>query len=141
MRQIPDFHEAIQRAFDDTETPTNILEIRSIKIEPGTDLNEEHTLIQIWKKVLHLPSTRIPQLKLITQVKPQVAQPGFSEIMTKPEVVDRLFYETFHKQQWQENKTNLNFQEWLSQSGILQRMELQGWHMDFPYLWKHLVQT
>ena len=103
-------------------------------------MNDEHTLKKIWTQTILLPSTKLPELKLIGQPIPSQLWKG-QFLLTREEKVDQLYYEALHKEAWQCGKTELGFQDWLDQQGITQLMTQQGLLIDYPGMWYHHTTT
>ena len=77
-------------------------------------MNDENTLKKIWTQAILLPSTKLPELKLIGQPIPSQLWKG-QFLLTREEKVDQLYYEALHKEAWQCGRTELGFQDWLDQ--------------------------
>ena len=143
---LADYHTALQQACDKLQISTNIEDIKDIKIQIGTNLNDDKVLTQIWQQINQMASTRLPELKLIQTDEDMPKMPDHTKwqgplMTTLQQSVDLLYLEALHKEAWQKNTTGLGLQDWMDQKGITRLIIQQGLHLDYPHIWIHHQQT
>ena len=67
QKWVANFQQALQHSFDLAEIKMDINEISTIKIKEGENMNDEDTLKKIWTHTILLPSTKLPEMKLVGQ--------------------------------------------------------------------------
>ena len=54
---LADYHTALQQACDKLQISTDIEDIKDIRIQVGTNLNDDKVLTQIWQQINKMSST------------------------------------------------------------------------------------